>query len=292
MTYALFLISHNEIVKDTVFKGGTALSKCFKIIERFSEDIDFVLIRRDGESNNKLTSKLRKISKIICMVLPEVTVEGVTNKKGMNRKTVHSYSKEYSGDYGQIRDTITVEATRLGEHEPVINKQIISYTGNMMYNNGQSELAEENGLMPFTMQVLEPTRTICEKIMSLVRFSYELDPIEALKKKIRHTYDLYQLLRQPEYNKFFNSQAFDEMMYRVANADIISFKNNNQWLVYHPSESMFFKELESVWKELNFTYNGEFRKLVYGEFPDHNMILDTLKLIQQRIKRINWTIEI
>ena len=35
VTNALFTIFSNEIGKDTVFKGGTALSKCFKLIERF-----------------------------------------------------------------------------------------------------------------------------------------------------------------------------------------------------------------------------------------------------------------
>jgi predicted nucleotidyltransferase component of viral defense system len=39
VTYALFTIFNNEIGKDTVFKGGTALSKCYNMIERFSEDI-------------------------------------------------------------------------------------------------------------------------------------------------------------------------------------------------------------------------------------------------------------
>ena len=39
VTYALFTIFNNEIGKDTVFKGGTALFKCYNMIERFSEDI-------------------------------------------------------------------------------------------------------------------------------------------------------------------------------------------------------------------------------------------------------------
>ena len=56
VTYALFTIFNNEIGKDTVFKGGTALSKCFNLIERFSEDIDLVVLRHEGESNNKLTN--------------------------------------------------------------------------------------------------------------------------------------------------------------------------------------------------------------------------------------------
>ena len=48
VTYALFTIFHNEIGKDTVFKGGTALSKCYHLIERFSEDIDLVVLRDKG----------------------------------------------------------------------------------------------------------------------------------------------------------------------------------------------------------------------------------------------------
>lgn len=36
VTYALFTIYNDEIGKDTIFKGGTALSKCYKVIERFS----------------------------------------------------------------------------------------------------------------------------------------------------------------------------------------------------------------------------------------------------------------
>ncbi|SFN68588.1 nucleotidyl transferase AbiEii/AbiGii toxin family protein [Salegentibacter flavus] len=33
VTYALFTIYNHKVGKDTVFKGGTALSKCYKIIE-------------------------------------------------------------------------------------------------------------------------------------------------------------------------------------------------------------------------------------------------------------------
>ena len=58
VTYALHLIFHHEIGEETVFKGGTALSKCFGIIERFSEDIDLVVLRREGESANQLITQI------------------------------------------------------------------------------------------------------------------------------------------------------------------------------------------------------------------------------------------
>lgn len=111
VTYALFTIFSNEIGKDTVFKGGTALSKCFHFIDRFSEDIDLVVLRREGETGNKLKSKLKMISNTIEPVLSEVKVEGITQKMGMNRKTVHNYRKIFAGDYGHVRDKIVLEST-------------------------------------------------------------------------------------------------------------------------------------------------------------------------------------
>jgi len=291
VTYVLFTIFNNEVGKDTVFKGGTALSKCYQMIERFSEDIDLVVLRKEGETDSKLKSKLKIVSTVVDTVLPEVTIEGITHKMGMNRKTAHSYKKEFKGDYGQVRDVIILESTWLGYYEPYTTRNIISFVGQMMLDNHQISIAEENGLLPFGLLVLEPIRTICEKIMSLVRFSYGENPIDDLKKKIRHTYDLYQLLTQEEFLKFFQSTAFDEMLLKVANDDVISFRNNNQWLVHHPSEALIFKDLDNVWIELKTTYNGDFKNLVYGKLPKEEVILETLKMIQERLKTISWTIK-
>ena len=178
VTYALFTIFNNEIGKDTVFKGGTALSKCYNIIERFSEDIDLVVLRHEGETESKLKSKLKAISMVLNTALAEVTIEGITHKMGMNRKTAHSYNKEFKGDSGQIRDVIILESTWLGYHEPYTTKSIVSFVGQMMMDNKQSDRAQENGLLPFDLLALEPIRTICEKIMSLVRFSYGENPMD------------------------------------------------------------------------------------------------------------------
>ena len=290
VTYALHTIFNHPIGSDTVFKGGTALSKCYKLIDRFSEDIDLVVLRREGESNNQLTEKIKTIGKVISTVLTEIQIEGVTHKMGMNRKTAHSYQKEFQGEYGQVRDVIVVEATWLGYHEPYAKKELISLVGEMMRNNGQETIAAEYGLQPFDVQVLEPIRTLCEKIMSLVRFSYGENPMADLKQKIRHTYDLHQLLQQEEFSDFFNSTAFGEMLLKVANDDIASFKNNNQWLIHHPNESLLFKDLDAVWKDLKPAYNGDFKNLVYGNFPNDEAVLDTLKKIKERLESITWTI--
>ncbi|MBU0475012.1 MAG: nucleotidyl transferase AbiEii/AbiGii toxin family protein [Bacteroidetes bacterium] len=292
VTYALFTIFNNEIGKDTVFKGGTALSKCYNMIERFSEDIDLVLLRREGETDSKLKSKLKAVSTVVETVLPEVPIEGITYKMGMNRKTAHTYNKEFKGDYGLVKDVIILESTWLGYYEPFTTKSIVSFVGQMMMDNNQFDIAKENILLPFNLLALEPIRTICEKIMSLVRFSYGENPMDDLKKKIRHIYDLHQLLNQDVFLNFFHSTDFDEMLLKVANDDEASFKNNNKWLVHHPNEALIFKDLENVWNELKVTYTSSFRNLVYGELPKEGDVLETLKMIQERIKAISWIIKI
>jgi hypothetical protein len=292
VTYALYIIFHNEIGNDTVFKGGTALSKCYQLIERFSEDIDLVVLRREGESNNKLTTKIKTISSVVDTALPEVDIEGLTQKMGMNRKTAHSYNKEFKGNYGQVRDVIVVEATWLGYHEPYTTKSIISFVGQMMQDKNQSDIAKEYELLPFDLLVLEPVRTICEKIMSLVRFSYGENPKDDLKKKIRHTYDLHQLLQQDEFLQFFQSTDFDKMLLKVANDDAVSFKNNNTWLKHHPKEALIFRDLENVWSELKPIYNSDFKNLVYGTLPNNASVLETLKNIRERLIKISWIVTI
>lgn len=292
VTYVLHTIFSNPIGRDAVFKGGTALSKCYKAIDRFSEDIDFVVLRRDGETDNRLKTKVRAISKAVGIVLPEVKIEGLTVKKGMNRKTAHTYNKEFEGNFGQVRDVIVVEATWLGYYEPYTTQKLSSFVGEMMLNNGQEKIAQENGLLPFDVRVLKPIRTICEKIMSLVRFSYSENPLDDLKKKVRHIYDLHQLLQQQEFSDFFNSPAFVEMLLKVANDDVAGFRNNNRWLIHHPSDALVFKDLDRVWDELKTIYNGEFKNLVYGVLPKGEKVLETMRQIKDRLANIVWDIKI
>lgn len=290
VTFALQHIFSDKIGDEVVFKGGTALSKCFSIIERFSEDIDLVVLKNEEETDNQLKRKIRKISKSLEENLPEIKMDGITNKKGMIRKTAHQYPKNFTGEYGQVRQAIIIEASWLGNFEPFENKQVISFIGQMMLNNNQSELAKKYAMEAFDVRVLKPTRTICEKIMSLVRFSHTKNPIADLRNKIRHIYDLHQLLKNPEFLEFFESNAFDQMLIEVGNHDINSFRNNNDWLNFHPKEALLFKEVEKVWKQLQPTYYGNFKLLVYGSFPEEGQMLDTLKKIQKRLQQISWTI--
>lgn len=288
--YALKLIFESTIKDEVIFKGGTALSKCYKYIDRFSEDIDLVILRRDIETGNQLKNKLRKVTKTIKEPFVEVEIEGITNKMGMIRKIAYNYPKVFEGDFGQVRDNIIIEATWLGHFEPYSKKTLNTYIYDMMIGANQMQLAEEYGLLPFEVLVLDVERTLCEKIMSLVRFSHTENPIEDLNNKIRHVYDIHQLLKDETVQAFFTSDDFDTMLLKVAADDVQSFKNNNDWLRHHPKEALIFKSPEETWTQLKDTYQNDFKFLVYGELPNEDDVLTTVIEISERLTKIKWGI--
>lgn len=291
VTLALHTIFHSEIGSEAVFKGGTALSKCFGIIERFSEDIDLVVLNNE-ETGNQLKKKLKRITNVVGDKLEEIQIEGITNKLGMIRKIAYNYPQTFKGVFGQVRNIIVVESTWLGRYEPFHKQNISSYIYDMMKTTNQLEIAKEYNMLPFEVQVLDVKRTICEKIMSLVRFSYGEDALENLRNKIRHTYDIHQLLSMPEIEQFFESVEFEKMLLIVGNDDVQSFKTNNSWIANHPKNAMIFENTEEVWGKLKATYNNEFSALVYGVLPNENEVLATLLRVKKRLNSVKWSVKI
>ena len=103
---------------------------------------------------------------------------------------------------------------------------------------------------------------------------------------------MHQLLQHDEFSNFLNSSDFEHMLLKVAKDDMTSFKNNNSWLIHHPAEALLFKDPENTWGELKATYNSDFKSLVYGTMPVEKEIQDTLVNIQNRLKSIEWNIQL
>src|SRR5690606_23979111 len=89
---------------------------------------------------------------------------------------------------------------------------------------------------------------------------------------------------------FFESNAFEQMLIKVGRDDVNSFRNNNDWLNFHPKDALLFKEVEKVWGQIQTTYKGNFKLLVYGNLPNAEQVVHTLKKIQKRLKQVSWTI--
>ncbi len=285
---ALYTIFQHKLGQDIIFKGGTALSKCFHLIERFSEDIDLFVVKNPGDSEHKLKSKLKRISNLVSSIIPEVKTSNLVRKMGMHRKTVHEYPQIFQLNSSQIRGHLLIESSWLGHHEPFTQNYINSYIGQVLLESQNIEQIKLFQLTPFLIKSIDPTRTICEKIMSLVRFSHSENPIQHLKNKIRHAYDLHILLNESNYKLFFYSKSFDILLNQVGQEDFISYRNNNKWLRFHPCEALIFIDLIGIWPTLKTTYQTEFKNLVYGYFPNESEIFNSLKMIQERLRSIHW----
>jgi hypothetical protein len=196
----------------------------------------------------------------------------------------------YDGDFGQVLEHVVLEATWLGYFEPYSEMQVSSYITEMMERKGQQELIEKYNMTPFTIQVLSKNRTFCEKIMSLVRFSRSDEPIANLRNKIRHVYDIHQMLKNEKILKFFKDNDFDEMLIKVANDDMIGYKNNNDWIPEHPATALIFDKPNATWEQMSSEYNTNFKDLVTGELPPEGDLIDTLKIITNRLKKVKWEI--
>jgi len=292
VTFALKQIFTDASSKDiAVFKGGTSLSKCFGIIDRFSEDIDMVVIKEEDETDNSLKRKLKKVTSVLETVMTAIPNHPLENKRGKIRKIVYGYDKVgVKGTYGQVRDQIVLEVSSLGNSHPSEKVEIHSMITQFIATTNNPDLIKEYQLEPFKVNVISVERTFCEKIISLVRFSYTENPLEDLANKVRHTYDLHQLLQENRISVFLKSDNFETMLIQVGKDDDKAIPNDKEWLSKHPSESLFFSETEKVWETISKTYTGSFKDLITGELPDEKDVLQSLLTIGKRLKSIDWKI--
>lgn len=292
VTFALKQIFTNANSRDiAVFKGGTSLSKCFSIIDRFSEDIDMVVIKEEGETDNSKKRKLKKVTSALEVVMPIIPDHPLENKRGKIRKVVYGYEKVgVKGTYGQVRDQIVLEVSSLGNSHPFEIVEIHSMITEFIATTNNPDLIKEYQLEPFKVKVISIERTFCEKIISLIRFSYTENPLEDLANKVRHTYDLHQLLQEKRISIFLKSDDFETMLIQVGKDDDKAIPNDKEWLSKHPSESLFFSETEKVWEIVSKTYTGSFKDLLTGELPDEKDVFQSLLTIGKRLESIGWKI--
>lgn len=96
ITLILYNLANSPYVDSVVFKGGTSLSKGYRLINRFSEDIDIAMIE-ENLRGNALKTKIRNIEKEITVGFAEIVDPNITSKGSMFRKSVFEYPSSLSG---------------------------------------------------------------------------------------------------------------------------------------------------------------------------------------------------
>lgn len=268
-----------------VFKGGTALSKCYGLINRFSEDIDIAVLCQEGLSGNKIKKLIKDISVIGTAGLETMDKDPRTSKGSKFRKTVHRYpimGDTEKADFGQASPEILLEVNSFTHPEPYEIKTVQSYLGKFMVDR-KPELIERYGLGEFRMNVLSLKRTVAEKIMGLIRAGYGEKSIPELKNKIRHLYDLHYILGDEDTAKFVKSDAFFNILDTVIACDQESLPET-PWCMEPLGSSLLFSSFQSIWPELEKTYYKEFSDLVFDTIlPNKEDLEETIHIVHKRL---------
>ncbi len=76
---------------------------------------------------------------------------------------------------------------------------------------GRMDLVAQFSLERFSIHVLSVRRTLVEKMLGVIKDSYNDDPVAKLSDRIRHLYDICLILREDEYRGFVQSDEFKSL---------------------------------------------------------------------------------
>lgn len=280
ITLVLSRLAKSKYVNESVFKGGTSLSKGYNLIERFSEDVDIAIINDKGKSGNEIKTIIRTIEKEITTDLKELQMDGVTSKGSRFRKSVFEY---VATEKANANNKLIVEINSFANPFPYQRLTIKSMVFDFLEQTKNEKYIEQYNLQSIEVNVLSKEQTIMEKMVSLIRFSFKENTFESISEKIRHFYDLYYLMKNAECIEFVASNSFKEQFDTILQHDREMFEEPIGWQIKPISESPLVTDFLNLWKQLKEKYQMELSALAYRPIPEEN---DVAKCFSELIKRI------
>lgn len=282
ITFVLHQLSQSNYSDKAVFKGGTSLSKGYGLIDRFSEDVDIAIMNQDGLSGNQVKELIRDVEKSMTEDLTEVEIEGVTSKGSRFRKSAFEYPKS---NHSLSTNRIITEVNSFANPYPYGELEIKSFITKFFLNIDRVDLIKEYGMKPFTLNVLDKRQTLLEKLVSLIRFSFDEYPTKAIASKIRHFYDLYFLLSDSECLSFVQSDDFKLQFDNLIQHDKEAFDIPPGWSSKSLCESVLVSDFDSIWKEIKDIYTKELSSLAFSDIPKEEQVSLVVRLLFDRIIR-------
>ncbi|MEG1765297.1 MAG: nucleotidyl transferase AbiEii/AbiGii toxin family protein [Muribaculaceae bacterium] len=203
------------------FKGGTSLSKCFHLINRFSEDID-IAINRDflgfgGKlSKTQVSDRLRRAScsfvrevlakelsnQLITLGIPTSEFEvkvNVTSVTTTDPEIIEVHYKSVLSDLSYVKNNVLVEISGRSMSEPTLQIEVRSIISE---NMPQAPYSDES----FILTAVSPKRTFLEKACLLhEEFAQTTRDVRSYRMS-RHIYDLERLMDDKLANEALNDR--------------------------------------------------------------------------------------
>ena len=182
-----------------VFKGGTSLSKAFGLIERFSEDVDVLVVVTRAYTKDFGKGSVDKLLKRICSRSGEDLGVGEGDQvlegsgKGEHRNVRYRYPTPVAA--AVVQPGVLLEMGVRGGPDPSSRRTIHSFVSQHAIGSlGLPEIEYEE-FAAVDIEVLNPERTLFEKLAILHHLATNYPQSEdALRQGARHLYDTYKLL--------------------------------------------------------------------------------------------------
>lgn len=282
------------------FKGGTSLSKCWNLIERFSEDIDIALDREflgfAGElSKTQISDKLRRaacsfvrekmqydlsVAMAKCGIrLDSFSVDVVITKVTTTDPEVITVTYRSLYDVSPyIRNTVKVEISGRAMMEPVVSRSISSIVDIYF---PKSPFAEE----PFAVNAVIPERTFLEKVF-LLHEEFRKEEVR-VGRMSRHVYDLAMMMDSSM--GVAESAVRNEELYRAVlehRRKFIGLKGFDYDELY--SDKLCIVPSGAVAKMWQEDYRFMCEQMIYGRSPSFAELIEKMVLLNDNIRRQNY----
>lgn len=188
-----------------VFKGGTSLSKCFKVINRFSEDLDLSYYNGD---NNPTESMRKRLNKSIVDISSKYGYT-ITNLEDIkSRRAYNKFELSYSANFGiieSVKSNLLVETAMMTKVFPTEFLSTNTYIYDYLITTPHLSIIQDYDLQPFQVNVQSLERTFIDKIFAIC--DYYLD--NTIFQHSRHIYDIYKILPKITINDDFRHLVQD-----------------------------------------------------------------------------------
>ena len=272
-----------------VFKGGTSLSKAYQLIDRFSEDVDFAVIS-EGMSGNQVKTLLSHLIKEVTAVLSEDKDFVDVSKGSKYRKQAFTYTSQLDGTgfANPIPARVIVEISAFANPFPHEKRLIEPLISTLLKEQGMIDFMKKYDLESFELNVLSLKQTLCEKLVSLIRFSMSADPITALSSKIRHFYDIEALLCREDLLRYIEGPSFLDDIQRLIRHDQTAFSEPQGWgELTSIKDAPVIKDFDAMWnKKLGAEYERNLSLIAYKSIPSRQKVEQTFMGLIDRLKSV------
>lgn len=187
-----FLKNLSEVAPYLVFKGGTSLSKCYSVINRFSEDIDLTIYFEEEKlTSSKIRSTQRPLIQAIRETAKYLGFRIINDEAIKSGREFNAYRLEYDrifNETGQMLDHILIETMLTYRPYPCDTLEVSNYATKFLETEDR-ELITRYNLQPFKMNIQTVERTFIDKLFAICDYHQ----VNEYTGKSRHIYDVHMI---------------------------------------------------------------------------------------------------